>query len=115
MPIYEYQCKKCGQFEVMQKITQRSLTRCPTCQSKVTKLMSNTSFQLKGSGWYVTDYARKGGTSSETSSSETGKESKSETKSESKTESKPEAGTGSSDTKTKSDGKTSKSKEAAAA
>jgi putative FmdB family regulatory protein len=110
MPIYEYQCKKCGQFEVMQKITERSLTRCPTCQNKVTKLMSNTSFQLKGSGWYVTDYARKGGASSETS-----KESKSETKSESKAESKAEASTSSSDTKTKSDGKTSKSKEAAAA
>ena len=114
MPIYEYQCKKCGQFEVMQKITERSLTRCPTCQSKVTKLMSSTSFHLKGSGWYATDYARKGGTASETSKESTS-ETKSETKSESKTESKPEASTSSSDTKAKSDGKTSKSKEAAAA
>lgn len=60
MPIYEYRCSKCGQFEVMRKITEPALKRCPTCQSKVTKLMSSTSFQLKGSGWYVTDYARKG-------------------------------------------------------
>lgn len=47
----------------MQKITEPALKRCPTCQSKVTKLMSSTSFQLKGSGWYVTDYARKGSAS----------------------------------------------------
>lgn len=59
MPIYEYQCQSCGQFEVMQRITDRPLTRCPTCHRKVTKLISNTSFQLKGTGWYVTDYARK--------------------------------------------------------
>lgn len=60
MPIYEYRCSKCGQFELMQKITEPALKRCPTCQSKVTKLISSTSFQLKGTGWYVTDYARKG-------------------------------------------------------
>jgi len=59
MPIYEYQCKKCGEFELMQRITDAPLTRCPTCRGKVTKLISNTSFQLKGSGWYATDYARK--------------------------------------------------------
>jgi putative FmdB family regulatory protein len=61
MPIYEYRCDTCGQFEVMQKITERPLKRCPTCQAKVTKLISNTSFQLKGSGWYLTDYARRDG------------------------------------------------------
>jgi putative FmdB family regulatory protein len=61
MPIYEYRCNKCGQFEIMQKITERALKQCPTCQGKVTKLISNTSFQLKGSGWYLTDYARRDG------------------------------------------------------
>ena len=61
MPIYEYQCPKCGEFEVTQKITDSPLKKCPTCRSKVTKLISNTSFQLKGSGWYVTDYGRSGG------------------------------------------------------
>jgi len=60
MPIYEYACKKCGQFEVMRRISDGPLSRCPTCKGKVTKLISTTSFQLKGTGWYATDYARKG-------------------------------------------------------
>ncbi|MDP6559068.1 MAG: zinc ribbon domain-containing protein [Candidatus Binatia bacterium] len=60
MPIYEYQCASCGQFEVTQRITEKSLSRCPNCGKKVRKLISNTSFQLKGTGWYLTDYARKG-------------------------------------------------------
>lgn len=59
MPIYEYQCGKCGTFEITQRITEKSINRCPTCKGKVKKLISNTSFQLKGTGWYVTDYARK--------------------------------------------------------
>ena len=59
MPIYEYQCEKCGVVELTQKITEKALTRCPTCKAKVKRLISNTSFQLKGSGWYITDYARK--------------------------------------------------------
>lgn len=60
MPIYEYRCEKCGDFEVTQRITEDPLKKCPTCKRKVHKLISNTSFQLKGSGWYVTDYARAG-------------------------------------------------------
>ena len=60
MPIYEYQCLKCGTFEVTQRITDKTLTKCPRCKNKVKKLISNTSFQLKGTGWYITDYARKG-------------------------------------------------------
>jgi putative FmdB family regulatory protein len=59
MPIYEYDCENCGTFEVTQRITDRPLRRCPTCKGKVGKLISSTSFQLKGSGWYVTDYAGK--------------------------------------------------------
>ena len=62
MPIYEYQCQKCGVIEVTQRITEKALVKCPTCKSKIKKLISNTSFQLKGTGWYVTDYARKGQT-----------------------------------------------------
>jgi putative FmdB family regulatory protein len=61
MPIYEYHCPKCGDFEAMQKMSDPELTHCPTCRRKVRKLISSTSFQLKGSGWYITDYARKGG------------------------------------------------------
>src|SRR5574341_865137 len=59
MPIYEYKCRRCGDFEVTQRITERPLSRCPTCKGRVKKLISNTSFQLKGTGWYITDYARK--------------------------------------------------------
>jgi putative FmdB family regulatory protein len=88
MPIYEYQCRKCGTFEATQRITEKPLGKCPTCKGKVRKLISNTSFQLKGTGWYVTDYARKGksngdGNGSKSSSSESKSESKGESKSES--------------------------------
>ena len=65
MPIYEYECSKCGVFEVTQRITEKALGKCPTCRSKVRKLISNTSFQLKGSGWYITDYGRGKGTNEE--------------------------------------------------
>jgi putative FmdB family regulatory protein len=97
MPIYEYRCEKCGDFEQTQRISDPPLDRCPTCRRKVRRLISNTSFQLKGSGWYVTDYARAGRKSggkdsakdSDTSSSVS--ESKSESKTEAKTESKTES------------------------
>ncbi len=59
MPIYEYLCQKCGEFEVTQKITDEALGLCPTCGQMVKKLISNTSFKLMGTGWYLTDYARK--------------------------------------------------------
>jgi putative FmdB family regulatory protein len=61
MPIYEYECGKCGVFETSQRISEAPLTKCPTCRRKVRRLISSTSFQLKGSGWYVTDYARNAG------------------------------------------------------
>ena len=60
MPIYEYACEHCGVFEEMQRITDPPLAKCPKCKRKVRRLISQTSFQLKGSGWYVTDYARTG-------------------------------------------------------
>jgi len=72
MPIYEYACEKCGEFEVSQRITDEPLKKCPTCRRKVRKLISNTSFQLKGSGWYVTDYARKGKDGGKESGKDTG-------------------------------------------
>ena len=70
MPIYEYKCPKCGVFEAMQRITEPSLKKCPTCKSKVERQISRGSFILKGSGWYATDYAKKatGADSSESSS-----------------------------------------------
>ena len=58
MPIYEYECTKCKkQHEVMQKITEKPLKKCPDCGGSMRKLMSSTSFVLKGTGWYATDYA----------------------------------------------------------
>ena len=75
MPIYEYSCKKCGaHMEVMQKISDKPLTRHAKCGGKLEKEWSRTGFQFKGSGWYVTDYAgkksdAKEGTESKTDSS----------------------------------------------
>ena len=60
MPIYEYQCSKCGHIqEVLQKVSERPLTKCAQCSGKMHKLISQSSFHLKGTGWYVTDYAKK--------------------------------------------------------
>ncbi len=59
MPIYEYKCDKCGVIEVMQRITEDPLKKCPNCEGKVERIMSHTSFVLKGTGWYATDYANK--------------------------------------------------------
>jgi len=77
MPIYEYRCQDCGKdLEVMQKITENPLESCPSCGGMLQRLISNTSFVLKGTGWYATDYARKGASAS--SSSQGPSESKSE-------------------------------------
>jgi putative FmdB family regulatory protein len=100
MPVYEYLCEKCGEFEHTQRITDPPLARCPSCRRKVRRLISNTSFQLKGGGWYVTDYARagnKGGTSGDKApSKESSKDSGSASESAS---AKPSAGkTASADT-----------------
>ena len=60
MPIYEYECAECGHFEeVLQKFSDPPVTECPHCKGAMKKLMSMNSFHLKGSGWYVTDYASK--------------------------------------------------------
>ncbi|PKN70348.1 MAG: zinc ribbon domain-containing protein [Deltaproteobacteria bacterium HGW-Deltaproteobacteria-12] len=60
MPIYEYKCRKCGrQFEAFQGITDPELKSCKFCKGKVAKLVSMSSFSLKGSGWYATDYGGK--------------------------------------------------------
>lgn len=60
MPIYEYQCAACGKItEAWQKFSDAPLTSCPACGGALSKLISNCAFHLKGSGWYVTDYASK--------------------------------------------------------
>ena len=60
MPIYEYKCKKCGEeFEVFHKMNDNDVKSCKFCRGPVNKLISLSSFQLQGSGWYVTDYGGK--------------------------------------------------------
>jgi putative FmdB family regulatory protein len=60
MPLYEYKCEKCKKtFEVLQKISSEPLTECIHCRGPVKKLISLSSFQFKGSGWYITDYKDK--------------------------------------------------------
>jgi len=72
MPIYEYKCKKCGkQFEAFQGITEPDLKACKFCKGKVHKMMSLSSFSLKGSGWYATDYAGKKTPAAKTAKTET--------------------------------------------
>ena len=104
MPIYEYLCQSCGKkFEVLQKFSDDPVLVHPDCGGKVEKLISAPSFQFKGTGWYVTDYARakpgakpEGQTESKSeaksdSKSDGKSESKADTKSESKSEAKSEA------------------------
>ncbi|MCG6972624.1 MAG: zinc ribbon domain-containing protein [Desulfobacterales bacterium] len=69
MPIYEYECSKCGRIdEVLQRFSDKPLTKCRHCSGKLHKLISHSSFHLKGTGWYITDYANKSGSSQATSS-----------------------------------------------
>lgn len=111
MPLYEYECDACGhRFEVIRKFSDPPLEACEKCGGQVRKLVSSPAIQFKGSGWYITDYARagktegksegktEGGTTSSSGDSNTSpteaksgstSETKTETKTESKTEAKP--------------------------
>lgn len=65
MPLYEYECGGCGhRFERIQKFSDPPITECPKCGGAVQKLLSSPAIQFKGSGWYITDYARSGKTDS---------------------------------------------------
>jgi putative FmdB family regulatory protein len=91
MPIYEYKCNKCGVVEVMQRITEAPLRKCPNCKSKVERMVSRSSFVLKGTGWYATDYANKSkdhAPASEDGASSSNGAAKSESKAESKSDAK---------------------------
>lgn len=69
MPLYEYQCDACGnRFEKIVKFSDPPLEECPTCGGKVQKLLSSPAIQFKGSGWYITDYAKKSSSDSSSSS-----------------------------------------------
>jgi putative FmdB family regulatory protein len=129
MPLYEYQCTKCKhRFERIRKFSDRPITKCPECGSKVEQLISAAAVQFKGSGWYVTDYAKKGSSGStdrgssdagssakltdkdsaskdskdSSSKSDSSSDSKSESKSESQSESKSEKSNSNSESKSHS-------------
>jgi len=87
MPLYEYECKKCHhRFEKIQKFSDRMVKKCPDCGGPVEQMISAPAVQFKGSGWYVTDYAKK--SSSQSSADGSGKDSKKEDKSKSESSSK---------------------------
>ena len=93
MPLYEYQCQACGhRYEKIQKFSDPIEDVCPSCGGKVEKLVSSPAIQFKGSGWYITDYAKSGKTESGgTESANAAKaEAKSDTKTETKTDTKTE-------------------------
>ena len=92
MPLYEYQCKKCGyRFEKLRQFSDKPIKKCPDCGGAVEQLISASAVQFKGSGWYVTDYAKQGSSQPSPSSSESGSSS-TETK-EAKKEDKPKSDT----------------------
>ena len=79
MPLYEYQCKKCNSLtERIQKFSDPPLTTCPHCGGELEQLLSAPAVQFKGSGWYVTDYAKKSSKSGNGSAASSSSESKTE-------------------------------------
>lgn len=105
MPLYEYLCKKCGhRFEKIQKFSDRMVKKCPDCGGPVEQVISAPAVQFKGSGWYVTDYAKKSSTAASSSNGD----------SASKSDSKPETSSKSeASSKSESSSKESSSKETA--
>jgi putative FmdB family regulatory protein len=107
MPIYEYLCAACGhQEDHLQKVSEAQLTKCPACgKKKYEKQLSAAGFQLKGSGWYATDF-KSSGKKPEAAKTEAKTETTAETKTESKTDSKTESKT---ETKSETKAETKKS------
>ncbi|HIJ21226.1 MAG TPA: zinc ribbon domain-containing protein [Deltaproteobacteria bacterium] len=92
MPIYEYECEKCGHhMEAIQKISDAPVSECELCNSGVKKLISQSTFHLKGTGWYVTDYASKSAGVSGAAKSESSEGVKSDSSPSEKSEAKPKS------------------------
>jgi putative FmdB family regulatory protein len=106
MPLYEYECKKCGhRFEKIQKFSDKMVKKCPECGGQVEQMISAPAVQFKGSGWYVTDYAKK-------SSAPGAPGSSGDSSSKDKKDDKPKSDSGSKDSSSKdSSSKDSSSKE----
>ena len=109
MPLYEYECKKCGhRFERIQKFSDAMVKKCPDCGGKVEQMISAPAVQFKGSGWYVTDYAKRSGPSS---SSDPGEKSESARESAESSENKDsKERKESKDTRDRKDGKDKKAR-----
>lgn len=94
MPIYEYRCKACGQtVEVIQKVDDRPLRKCTECSGAMEKLISRTSFHLKGGGWYMNSYDKS--KSAEASDTPSDKKATTDTKDTKEPGTKPKGGCGS--------------------
>jgi len=109
MPLYEYECERGHRFERIVKFSDPPIETCPECGARVHKLMSSPAFQFKGSGWYVTDYARKGADSKESTDAkeakpagEAGDAKESKEKKDPKTEKSASDGSGAKKTETAS-------------
>jgi putative FmdB family regulatory protein len=113
MPIYEYNCKRCGDFEITQRISEDPLKKCPTCGAKVSKLISTSAFHLKGSGWYMTDYGKSGASKSPDGESSTSSKA-TDTKESSSSSASSEGASKESSSKKETSASTSSAKETAA-
>jgi putative FmdB family regulatory protein len=113
MPLYEYECKKCHhRFEKIQKFSDPHVKKCPKCGGPIEQVISAPAVQFKGSGWYVTDYAKKSSAPSSSNSSSNGdssSSSKKESKSKSEDSGKSESSQKSESSKTSEDSSSKKS------
>lgn len=111
MPLYEYLCKKCGhRFEKLRMFSDKPIKKCPECGGAVEQLISASAVQFKGSGWYVTDYAKKGSSAGSSSSASSSSSSDSESSSKESSESKDSKDSKKKDDKPKSDSSSKKHK-----
>jgi putative FmdB family regulatory protein len=114
MPLYEYECKKCGhRFEKIQKFSDKMVKKCPECGGQVEQMISAPAVQFKGSGWYVTDYAKKS-SSPGSSGGDSGSKDKSDDKSKSDGSSSSSKDASSKDSSSKEGSKATSSKESSA-
>ena len=109
MPLYEYECKKCRhRFERIQKFSDPMVKKCPDCGGKVEQMISAPAVQFKGSGWYVTDYAKRSGSSSSSDPGEKSESARESTESSENKDSKERKE--SKDTRDRKDGKDKKAR-----
>jgi putative FmdB family regulatory protein len=111
MPLYEYECKKCHhRFEKIQKFSDPHTKKCPECGGAVEQVISAPAVQFKGTGWYVTDYAKKSGTSASSSSSDGESGSKESSSKDSASKETADKGSGKKESKPKAESKKSEKK-----